>query len=95
LGELISNHLRDHKQALRIYKEALNYDDSNPEVKYLDFKCYRKKNLAIFLKILMSMAKLEALNQNFDTAHNYCTAILKHAPELDEPVLVLNIISFN
>ncbi len=43
----------------------------------------------------MSMAKLEALNQNFDTAHNYCTAILKHAPELDEPVLVLNIINFN
>lgn len=43
----------------------------------------------------MSMAKLEALNQNFDTAHNYCTAILKHAPELDEPVLVLNIIKEN
>ena len=40
------------------------------------------------MKILMSMAKLEALNQNFDIAHNYCVAILKHKPELDEPVLV-------
>lgn len=40
------------------------------------------------MQILMSMAKLEALNQNFDIAHNYCVAILKHKPELDEPVLV-------
>jgi hypothetical protein len=43
LGELISNHLRDNKQALQIYKEALNYDDSNPEVRYLNLKCNPKK----------------------------------------------------
>ncbi|XP_054157238.1 tetratricopeptide repeat protein 21B-like [Oppia nitens] len=75
LGELISTHLRDTKQALIIYKEALNYDEANAD-------------------ILMLMAKLEAMNQNYEIAHNYCVAILKHAPHLDEPVLMMADLTF-
>ena len=43
----------------------------------------------------MSMARLEALNNNFEIAHNYCVAILKHSPHLDEPVLVRDLNSFH
>lgn len=36
----------------------------------------------------MALAKLETLNNNFDLAHSYCTVVLKHAPEMTEPVMV-------
>ncbi len=35
------------------------------------------------------MAKIELQNQNFDLAHTYCTTILKHSPNLEEPILVI------
>lgn len=37
LAELISNYLRDQKQAAQIYKEALNYDNSDVNVIIVDF----------------------------------------------------------
>lgn len=43
LGELISGHLRDNKQALIVYKEALNYDEANADVSHV-FHYYNYKS---------------------------------------------------